>query len=205
MSPDMVDVWLPVARGLVVPSAIYKISSSVMATAPALHGHELTQILAMPRQLLVRAPIEHLDQVLRLDCARLPVSGHEPLMLGRALVCPRLTPSMMLTSRLVVYKRSKAGAKHDGQPGLLGRQGEDFLQAVKDACGRLSIRPEVKILAGAPKQLRFKGLTFTGYPVTFLDLSPDESVVLQAHGLGGFKSYGCGVFVRKEDACWSLS
>lgn len=205
MNLDMVEVWLPVARGLVLPEMLYKISSSVMCAAPALHGHERTQILAMPRQILVRAPMEHLDQVLRLDCARLPVSGHEPLMLGRALVCPRVTPSLLLTSRLVIYKRTKAGAKHDGQPGLLGRQGDDFLQAVKDACKRLGIRPEVRILAGAPKRLRFKGLAFTGYPVTFLDLSPDESIALQTYGLGGFKSYGCGVFVRKEDACWSLS
>ena len=53
----------------------------------------------------------------------------------------------------------------------------------------------IAIRLGKPRKLRIKGIPDSGFPVELENVSPDTSLVIQTHGLGGRRHMGAGVFI----------
>ena len=146
-------------------------------------------------KLRLRLPAERLSEAVGLTAATLKVSGAQ-VRLGPPSVRP-LVPATSLWSPLVLIK-------------VAGRQGgdrvepESFVAAADRQLAALGIDAELSLpvrtageRAGEPRRkvLRVKGATHAGYPVLVTGLSSDGSLKLQAHGLGGRRRMGCGLFL----------
>lgn len=136
-------------------------------------------------RLLIRCnvaslPLLDLDhQILRVGQSFLQFGKGE----GRSL-CPYDT----LKSRMVTIKSDYVCRISEFEFGVaLGKQ----LQ-------RLGV--DSMPLLGDRKSMRIKDTNVVGYAVTFQNLRPEESLVLQQHGIGGRRKLGCGVFVNQESS-----
>ena len=149
-------------------------------------------------KLRLRLPAERLGEAVALTAATLEVGGAQ-VRLGPPSVRP-LVPAALLWSPLVLIK-------------VAGRQGgdrvepESFVAAADRQLAALGIDAELSLSvrtagdrAGEPRRkvLRVKGATHAGYPVLVTGLSPDDSLKLQIHGLGGRRRMGCGLFLPRR-------
>lgn len=134
-------------------------------------------------RLLLRLPVEAIAQVYLLAGQTLNVGGYS-IQLGNPEL-HTLKPVDTLKARLVTIKGYT-------EPEL-------FLSAAHRQLQKLNINANVGILANEkeePKRLTLKirNYTIVGFSVVVSDLSPDDSIKLQVHGLGGKRRMGCGVF-----------
>jgi hypothetical protein len=118
-------------------------------------------------RLLLRLPVEAIAQVYPLAGKTLTIGGY-PIQLGN----PELQP-------------------------------DTFLDAAQRQLNALEIQANLGIPAndkGEPKRLTLRinkperSYTIVGFSLVVSDLSPDDSIKLQIHGLGGKRRIGCGVF-----------
>jgi CRISPR-associated protein Cas6 len=97
-----------------------------------------------------------------------------------------LEPAQMLRSRLVVIKKFL--------------EPEPFLEAAKRQLNELEIQGRATIpmnKEGEPdrKAIKIKRYSVVGFGLEVADLSDEDSIKLQVHGLGGKRRMGCGIFV----------
>lgn len=157
----------------VEPFALYGALSTAL---PEIHGAGLG-LAQRGRFLVVRGK----------DAPRLPV---EVRVNGRAV---RLTfvdrvplrPAPRLLSPIVVVKTTGCGSS---SPDFAARVGTELDRQLA------AIAPSAKATVGTGRPtVRVHGRHVVGVPVT-VDCRPDDSIAIQAAGLGGKRSMGCGVF-----------
>ena len=130
-------------------------------------------------RLILRLPDAAIHPYLKLAGKRLKV-GEDPLSIGVPEV-RMLLPVARLRARLVTIK------------GFL--QGDEFIAAAVRQLQSLHVTCETRL--GQRRTFRIKENQVVGFDMTVRELSAEDSVRLQEHGLGGRRKMGCGMFVPK--------
>ena len=142
--------------------------------------------------LRVRVADDAIRTVLPLAGKRLEIAGHA-VRLGVPAV-RTLIPAPRLFARIVTFKNNDTP--------------KDFLETAREKLAEMGVtaEPELPIhitgdRAGEPhrKIVRIKGVAIVGYSLLVSELSADDSLKLQTHGLGGRTQMGCGFFVPVKE------
>lgn len=178
----------------------YALYGALSRAVPALHGaswlavHPIPGRLTTPEsldlaggsQLRLRLPVEQIGQVLRLTGAVLEVAGTR-LELGPPTV-QQLLPAAVLDARLVVIKLTEGPGKPFDRAAFEQR----FLAEANRQLARHAINGTTELRGRG--RIAVGGRRVIGYAVRVSELSPEHSIALQIHGLGGKRSMGCGAF-----------
>jgi CRISPR-associated protein Cas6 len=177
----------------------YGLYSAIAHSCPVVHEKDGVSILTITgerdrqgkiylskgSQLRIRLPYEAdvIAQVLPLAGQALRIGAHS-IQLSIPQIFP-LQPFDKLRSRIVTIKKFQ--------------EPEPFLEAVKRQMDALEIQGNAFVPldeAGLPlrKAIKIKKFSVVGFSVVVTDLSDEDSLKLQAHGLGGKHRMGCGVF-----------
>lgn len=195
-----VDLVFPVRGQALARDHGYALYGALSRALPALHGAGWLAIQSIPghikapetldlggrSQLRLRVPVEQIAQVLPLSGAALDVAGSH-LELGPPAV-HQLRPAAVLDARLVVIKLT-------GGPGTpFDRQAFEtrFLAEAQRQLARMEVTGVLQLCGRG--RISVGGRRVIGYAVRVSGLSSEHSVVLQAHGLGGKRTMGCGFF-----------
>ncbi len=146
-------------------------------------------IIALPTRhaaaLHLRLPAAAFGKVIPLAGSRLDIDGHQ-LTLGLPTARP-LTPAASLYARFVSIRNST--------------EPEPFLDAARRQLDALGIANTATLELPRDEQGRFrrrilkiKYATIVGFSLAAHNLSDDDSLKLQTHGLGGRRKMGCGIF-----------
>jgi CRISPR-associated protein Cas6 len=181
----------------------YGVFSALCRIVPALHGnpqagvHPIRGQQTAPRiltltdksRLRVRIPSEQIAPFIAIAGQSLELDGHR-VQVGIPSV-EALVPSPVLASRLVTFKNALDPVQFMADV----RRELDKLQIAGTPQLVPATRPD---FAGKPlrRVLRIKDRRIVGFSVRIFDLTAEESIRLQAAGLGGRRRMGCGVFVR---------
>lgn len=135
----------------------------------------------VPQSLLtIRMPASRIGDVLLLAGQVLDVAGH-CVVAGIPRVFP-LQPRPALQSRFVTIKKF-----HDDTG--------DFSAAVRRQLDECCVSATAAIAVGPRRVLKVSAHTIIGFPVALDGLSPDESLLVQARGIGGRRHMGAGLFL----------
>lgn len=179
----------------------YRLYAAISKQFPQLHklnGLAINTIAGIPNKqgkirltpssrLILRLPVEAIAQVYPLAGQTLDIGGYS-IQLGNPEL-QILKPVDSLSARLVTIKGYTEPAS--------------FLEAANRQLQALDINANIGIPAnekGEPKRLTLKitkpkrSYTIIGFSVVVSDLTRDDSIKLQIHGLGGKRHIGCGVF-----------
>jgi len=201
-----VTVHFPVQGRQLPADHGYALYSAITRQLPILHGAswlgiELLSgvpwregIIVLPTRgasLRLRLPADHYGQVLPLAGRRLDISGHT-IRLGIPTARP-LMPAASLYARVVTIKKFT-----DAEP---------FLDASRRHLDALGITATLELPMDEQGRFRRRILTIkdkaiVGFSLAAHNLSDDDSIKLQTHGLGGRRAMGCGLFnpiVRRLD------
>lgn len=118
-----------------------------------------------------------------------PLSGSQINLAGTTLLLGvpelrQLSAETDLRSRIVAIKLSHSPTVPE----------DAFRKALSDQLHALDVTPG-EIVVGPRRTMQVKGRQIVGYEVCLNGLSPDASLRVQAHGLGGRRRMGAGVFV----------
>ncbi|MFN3360769.1 MAG: type I-MYXAN CRISPR-associated protein Cas6/Cmx6 [Pseudanabaenaceae cyanobacterium] len=190
----MVDVTFPIISGKVIPADHgYALLSSITRYIPSIKEHTdisiLTAsglrdgtgkiVLAEYSRFLFRLPVSKIPLVYSLAGETLKLGIHA-IRLGIPSINP-LKVCSKLRSRIVTIKG------YD--------QPDAFLEAVRRQLEGLTIRGEVSLPHNARKTIKIKRFSVVGFTVEVRNLSEEDSLKLQAYGLGGKRHMGCGIFL----------
>lgn len=206
----IVDVSFKVQGHSVPADHGYGLLGALSRVAPDIHGDQLIGIhplLGVPAperrltllpttRLRIRLPAASIPLILPLAGVHLDVDGAR-LLVGVPEVHP-LRPAPALQSRLVTVKGFTDPAA--------------FLQAARRQLDALAVggslevprtkaasayegRASRSVGAYVRRTLTIHGREIVGFPLRVHDLSAEESIRLQAAGLGGRRRFGCGIFV----------
>jgi CRISPR-associated protein Cas6 len=177
----------------------YGLYSAIAHLCPTVHeqdGFSIATISGKPdrqgkihlsknSRLKIRLPYEsnRIAQILPLAGQVLKIGAHS-IQLGIPQIFP-LRPFDKLRSRIVTIKKFQ--------------EPEPFLEAVKRQMDALGIQGDAFVPldeTGQPmrKTIKIKTYTVVGFSLTVTGLSDEDSITLQAYGLGGKRRMGCGVF-----------
>jgi CRISPR-associated protein Cas6 len=210
---EMVDLVFPALGTTVRLGHGYDLYGAVSRVVPAAHGAtdlgifpiggpsagDGTIQLTKWSALRLRLPAGRLPAFRPLAGRTLELSGHR-IRLGVPTVAA-LVPAPTLTSDLVLIKLA-----HPGDEANAGRTVpiDAFLAAAAKQLAALDVAgtPLVQATlsgprAGQPRRrvLKVKGQTHVGYAMVIDGLTADESLRVQARGLGGRRLMGCGLFL----------
>ncbi len=162
---------------------LHKLDGLAINTIPGIPDKQGKIRLTSSSRLLLRLPVEAITQVYLLAGKTLDVGGY-PIQLGNPEL-QTLKHIDSLKARLVTIKGYTEPAP--------------FLEVAYRQLQALDINANIGIPAnkkGEPKRLtlKIKSHTVVGFSVVVSDLTPDDSIKLQVHGLGGKRRIGCGVF-----------
>jgi CRISPR-associated protein Cas6 len=198
---NIINLSFPI-KGIQIPADHnYKLHGVLCQEVPSLRTLEnfsMNTIAGRPDQqgkihllkgsrLLLRLPVEAIAQVYPLAGKTLAIGGC-PIQLGNPEL-QALQSVDALSARLVTIKGYT-------EPGT-------FLEAAQRQLNALEIQANLGIPAndkGDPKRLTLRinkperSYTIVGFSLVVSDLSPEDSIKLQIHGLGGKRRIGCGVF-----------
>ncbi|MBW4699520.1 MAG: type I-MYXAN CRISPR-associated protein Cas6/Cmx6 [Aphanocapsa lilacina HA4352-LM1] len=197
---------LPADHGYALFSALSEVVPSIheatwlgIHTLPGIRDGKGNLTLPPKPKLSLRLPMEWIPTVYPLAGKKIVVGNH-PLRLGIPQI-RMLTPAETLRARLVTLK-------------LAGSEGKvaepvSFLEGVQRQLetlgigGRASLEPATDskgLDSYARRVLRIKGTVITGYGVLISGLNDEDSLKLQAAGIGGRRRMGCGIFVPVNKA-----
>ncbi|MCX4245360.1 type I-MYXAN CRISPR-associated protein Cas6/Cmx6 [Paraliomyxa miuraensis] len=197
---ELVDVGFPVRGGKLPADHGYLLFSALCDAIPRL-SHEPgwallpvdgtveggRRILLGPRSMVqLRLPARELGEALTLTGRDLAV-GAERVHLGMARVRP-LSSSPRLRSAAVTIQ---------------GATGPAFLAALRRELAALPLGQDpatMDVRVGEQRFLRARVRTVVGHEVELSGLRPRASLCIQAHGLGGRRHMGAGVFLPLSDA-----
>jgi CRISPR-associated protein Cas6 len=180
---------LPVDHGYILYAAISRL-------LPELHSAEWLGIemisgvpfgeglILLPRgaTLRMRLPADKFGLVIRLAGKILEIEEHK-IRLGIPVARP-LSPARHLYSRIVTFKNSLTIEK--------------FLETAHREIDQLGVRAKLELPAEEISRhrriIKVKGKKIVGFSLVARDLSNEDSLKLQAEGLGGRRSMGCGIF-----------
>jgi CRISPR-associated protein Cas6 len=175
---------VPVDHGYALYAALSRIAPEIhdakeIGVPPirGVYGGEGSLRLADYSRLVIRLPGEQIRGYLKLAGKRLEIDG---CLIGVGVPEVRaLQLAAKLRARLVTIK---------------GFMDESvFRQATQRQLNDLKIAGE--LLIGERRTFRVKDKQVVGFEVAVSDLTAEESLTLQEHGLGGRRRMGCGVFV----------
>lgn len=127
-------------------------------------------------ELILRVPVSRIGQYIQLAGKRLRILG-ESLTVG----VPRtkaLVPAVALYSHLVTTKNGQDQKRFEDQ---IAKQMEH-------------INVHGKLTTGKRRTFCIHGRQVVGYSMMVNELTAEESIALQEHGLGGRRKMGCGFF-----------
>lgn len=180
---------LPTDHGYLLYAAISKLKPKLHETGwlgvemisgmPAGDG-----LIALPRRawLNLRIPADRFGEVIALAGKRLEIDKHA-IRLGIPTARP-LLPSAKLYSRLVTIR------------GFM--EIPEFLEAanrqlsVLEITAKLELPPEDR--SRSRRIITVKDKKIVGFSLLAHGLSDEDSIKLQAHGIGGRRAMGCGIF-----------
>lgn len=192
LSFEVIGQTLPADHG-------YGLYSAIAHLCPELHEQETVSIqtisgepdkqgkiyLSKGSRLKIRLPYEpeKITMVLPLAGQTLTIGSHR-IQLGIPQIFP-LQPTDKLRARIVTIKNFQ-------EPGL-------FLEAARRQLDDLGIKCHAFVpvdAEGQPlrKAIKIKTYSVVGFSVVVTGLSDEDSLRLQAHGLGGKHRMGCGIF-----------
>ncbi len=143
-------------------------------------------LIALPKRgaaLRLRLPAAAFGKVLALAGQRLDIDGHH-LTLGIPTARP-LVPAASLYARFVTIRNST--------------EPESFLDAAGRQLDALGIKATLELPRDEQERfrrrvLKIKQAAIVGFSLAAHDLSEDDSIKLQTHGIGGRRKMGCGIF-----------
>ena len=144
-----------------------------LRTAPTGYGQVLLPARA---KLRLRVPEARAEDALRLAHQRLAVADQE-VRIGAGTMRP-LLPAATLAAQKVASDAADTAA---------------FEREVAAALAALGI--DARFIAGGTRRAVLPGRTVSGHALTVHGLRPDESLRLQAAGLGGDRALGWGLFL----------
>jgi CRISPR-associated protein Cas6 len=177
----------------------YGLYSAIAHVCPMVHEQEGVSIstisgepdrqgkiyLSKSSQLKIRLPYEadKIAQILPLAGQILKVGTHS-IQLSIPQIFP-LRPFDKLRSRIVTIKKFQ--------------EPEPFLEAAKRQMDALGIQgnafvPLDEIGQPSRKAIKIKTFSVVGFSLVVTDLNDEDSIKLQAYGLGGKHRMGCGIF-----------
>lgn len=198
--PSHIDLAFPV-RGRTIPRDHgYALYGALSRLLPEVHGatwigiHGIAGKLANPEELSleplgtlrIRVPTERIGQLLGLVGATLDVADRR-LEVGAPTV-HALTPVATLDARLVVI-RITGGLSKPFDRAVFDQR---FVAEGQRQLAKYGIRGELELCGR--QSLSVGGQRVLGHSVRVLGLSPDDSLKLQIHGVGGKRTMGCGIF-----------
>lgn len=194
MTP-IIDIRFPIVDYRPVPiDHAYPLLSALSRIAPIIHEHPKIGIHLIrgiagedgtieagssSPTITIRAPAESLPQLLPLAGERISVANI-PIRLGTPHV-HALTPHQGLFSRIVSIK------------GYM--EPDSFQEGVNRQLVALSLNQQPVVMIGRRRVLRIRDRTIVGFAVHLTELNGEDSIRVQAEGLGGRRHFGCGVFV----------
>ncbi len=186
--PEMMDIVFPVS-GHALPAnyafALWQEASRVLPWLEAesaagilpLHLPGDTGAVFLPKRarMVLRVPLNHMQEAKRLSGQVLDVCGHE-IAVGDARERP-LEPHSTLHAQLVASEAPEEGFIKEVAAGLngIGIGGECI-------CGKRLMLP------GSEGRV-------VGYSLVVHELKPEDSLRLQWAGLGSGRHFGCGIFI----------
>ena len=195
-----IDLAFPI-RGRTIPRDHgYALYGAMSHLIPGVHGatwigiHGVAGKLANPEELTlepmgmlrVRVPTDKIGELLVLAGATLEVSGRH-VEIGAPTV-HTLTPVAALDARLVVIRFTGGLSKPFDRAAFDSR----FVAEAQRQLVKHEIRGDLELCGR--QSLRVGGQRVIGHSVRVVGLSPDDSLKLQIHGLGGKRTMGCGIF-----------
>lgn len=198
--PSHVDLVFPVRGQTLAKDHGYALYGALSRALPALHGAGWLAVQPIPghlrppetldlggrSQLRLRIPVEQIAQVLPLTGAALDVAGAH-LELGPPAV-HQLRPAAVLDAHLVVIKLTGGPGKPFDRQAFEAR----FLAEAQRQLARLEVIGTPQLCGRG--RISVGGRRVIGYAVRVSNLSPEHSLALQAHGIGGKRTMGCGFF-----------
>jgi CRISPR-associated endonuclease/helicase Cas3 len=184
---------LPVDHGYLLYSALCKelplLHSNALAIGPVAGqwtGNGNVAISAWSR-LRLRLPAEQIGAVLSLAGKALEVAGNK-VRLGVPTVQALLPASTLVAKTVTIKGYTQAEPFLDGAQRLLSELGIEAQLTIP----RVSVGPH----GGEPRRkvIRIKDKRIIGFAMHATGLSDEDSLKLQALGLGGRRKMGCGFF-----------
>lgn len=189
----------------------YALFAAISRLVPAVHGDEEVGVHPISGRLAGNRRLALTDRsrlTIRADAERvtelLPLVGQDLDLHGCRIrvgvpQARSLMPAARLYSRLVIIK------------GFL--EPEAFLEAAHRQLDELEVRGEVSLVPQAEvvatntassggsrspvvrRTLHIRDKEIVGFALRVQDLTAEESIRLQEHGLGGRRRFGCGIFM----------
>jgi len=181
---------LPADHGYLLYSAISRLKPELHKTdwlaVQQISGVPFDQgIVALPNRgakVSVRIPADKFGEVIPLAGKKIEIDGHK-IRLGIPTAQP-LTASPNLYARIVTIR------------GFMGVP--EFLEAAKRQLEELDIKATLEIPAEEMSRHRriitIKDKTIVGFSLIAKNLTDEDSLKLQAYGIGGRRAMGCGIF-----------
>ena len=138
--------------------------------------------LSRRTKLILRLPKHRLADVAKLTGASLDIAGNA-MKVEKSTVRPLST----MTTIFSRYVESAEGMDESG-----------FLKLAVAQLDRISISPK-KMLCGMENTISTPGRNIHTRSLMLAELSVEESVRLQQHGLGAERTLGCGLFIPHKD------
>jgi CRISPR-associated protein Cas6 len=201
-----VELHFPVNGRALPADHGYHLLGAVSSVVPKAHGagwlgiHTFKGIklnpgiITLPEDsvLRLRLPAVYIPVVYSLAGKTLNVGGHH-IRCGIPQV-RTLHASSVLRARTVIIKSSGSKAPMEPNP---------FIDAVQKQLTELAVTAniELELLRTEPTEaiarrtLRIKDITLVGYGVRLFGLNDNDSLKIQAFGIGGRRRMGCGLFV----------
>jgi CRISPR-associated protein Cas6 len=186
----------------------YILFSSLCKIAPFIHHnrqiaiHHITGRSLSNRRMDItegsflsfRVPTDSVDDIVQLAGSIIRLGGDE-IRLGVPRL-QRLIPAVRLYSPLVVIK------------GFM--ETEPFMDAVQRQLTGLEVKGTPMLIEQpgnsdfpfARRTLRVKDKEIVGFALMIDNLTAEESIRVQEHGIGGRQRFGCGVFLPMRDKRW---
>lgn len=197
-----VDVSFPL-RGRLAPSDHgYALYSAICRLIPEAHegrwlavhplpGRRADGVLMLPPRpfLTLRTHGKDLTRLLPLSGQTLTLGAHV-LHVGTPNVFA-LRPSAELLARQVVIRLTHAPRTNDGALDKAA-MAQAYQAELQRQLQSLSVRADIEL--GGRREITVQGRRVLGFTVRLRGLSPEDSLRVQAHGLGGKRAMGCGVF-----------
>jgi CRISPR-associated endonuclease/helicase Cas3 len=176
---------IPIDHGYALFGAVCRVVGNIhgapwIAIAP-IRGHLLTQTVEFmygSSELRIRIEPGMIPQVLPLRNKELELDGYKFFVKDSQVEA--LRPATDLFSPMVTIK------------GFVDP--ESFREAVIRQLTALEVKARVEV--GCRRTMTVSGNRVVGFGVALHDLSEDDSLKVQYHGVGGKQRMGCGVFLR---------
>ena len=194
---QMINVQFPVRGDKLPADHGYLLYAAISELETELHetdwlGIELISglpfdkgLIALPTRgakLFLRIPADKFGEVIALAGKRLNIGGHQ-IRLGIPTAKP-LTPAAALYSRIVTIR------------GFM--EVPEFLAAANRQLAELEIKADLQLPPADISRFRrivtIKDKKIVGFSLLAKNLSDEDSLKLQAHGIGGRRAMGCGIF-----------